>query len=249
MHHREAKEHVVLITGGARGIGTATAERLVASGARVMISDVLDGEGQALAERLGGQAAYVSLDVTDASQWAAAVKATEQTFGSLTALFNNAGIVEFSNIEACTQADFERVMAINVTGCFLGIQAAAPAMKRAGHGVIVNCSSTAGMQGYAGLAAYVTSKWALRGMTKAAALDLARDQIRVVSLHPGPIETPMTESLPREMAATQPIDRFGVPDEVARMVQFLICEASYSTGSEFVIDGGALVGSLAPVKG
>ena len=249
MHHREAKNHVVLITGGARGIGAATAECLVASGARVMISDVLDEEGRALAERLGNQSAYVSLDVTDASDWAVAVQATEQAFGPLTALFNNAGIVEFSNVEACTPADFERVMAINVTGCFLGIQAVVPAMKRAGHGVIINNSSTAGMQGYAGLAAYVTSKWALRGLTKAAALDLARDQIRVLSLHPGPIHTPMTAGLPEDMAASQPINRFGEPEEVARMVQFLMCEASYSTGSEFVIDGGALVGSLQPVQG
>jgi len=247
MHHTQASDHVVLITGGARGIGAATASLLVAAGAKVVLTDVLDKEGQALAEALGERAMYQTLDVTQSDQWHKVVASAEAQFGPITALFNNAGIVEFSNVERCSEADFERVMAINVSGCLLGIQAVAPSMRRAGHGVIVNNSSTAGMQGYAGLAAYVTSKWAVRGLTKAAALDLARDHIRVVSVHPGPIRTPMTESLPDDMAATQPIARFGEPDEVSRMVQFLICEATYSTGSEFVIDGGALVGHIEPV--
>ena len=237
----------ILITGGARGIGGATAQLLAESGAQVLITDVLDGEGEALAERLGPRVRYHSLDVTDPAGWEAAIAATEDAFGKLNALFNNAGILSFAGVEDCSAEDFRRVQDINVLGVFLGMKLCAPAIRRAGGGAIVNNSSTAGMQGYAGLAAYVASKWAVRGLSKAAALDLARDGIRVVSLHPGPIRTPMTDDLPRGMAETQPMPRFGEPEEVAAMVRFLLCEATYATGTEFVIDGGAIVGRLEPV--
>jgi len=237
----------ILITGGARGIGAATARLLAGEGAHVLVTDVLDDEGGALADSLGPKVRYTRLDVTDPGAWAAAVALAQEAFGGLNALFNNAGILAFGSVTDTTIEDFRRVQDINVTGVFLGMQACAPAMRAAGGGAIVNNSSTAGLQGYAGIAAYVASKWAVRGLTKAAALDLARDGIRVVSLHPGPIRTPMTENIPDETAAGQPLPRFGEPDEVAAMVRFLLCEATYSTGTEFVIDGGATVGRLEPV--
>lgn len=237
----------ILITGGARGIGGATARMLAADGARVMITDVLDEEGETLARELGPNVVYRRLDVTSADDWQAAVTAAEAQFGSLNALFNNAGVVKFAGVLQSTPEEFRSVIDINLHGVFLGIHTAAPALKRAGGGVIVNTSSTAGLQGYAGLAAYVASKWGVRGLTKAAALDLARDKIRVLSVHPGPIETPMTADLDRHMADSQPINRFGEADEVARMVRYMVCEATYSTGSEFVVDGGAVAGQVAPV--
>lgn len=237
----------LLITGGARGIGAAVARHLHAEGAQVLITDVLDDEGMALATELGARAQYLRLDVTNEGDWAAAVAEARAAFGGLNALFNNAGIVQFAGVADCTPDAWRRVIDINLTGAFLGIRACAPALADAGGGVIVNTSSTAGLQGYAGLAAYVSSKWGLTGLTRAAALDLAPQGTRVLSLHPGPIRTPMVEGLPDELAATQPIPRFGEVVEVARMVRFLICEASYSTGSAFVIDGGALIGQVEPV--
>lgn len=244
----QVKELCVIITGGARGIGAAAARLLAADGARVMITDVLDQEGEALAEELGSEVAYRRLDVTSPDDWRGAVEEAEARFGSLNALFNNAGIVGFSGVADCTPEEFRRVIDINLYGVFLGIHFAAPALKRAGGGVIVNTSSTAGLQGYGGLAAYVASKWGVRGLSKAAALDLAADKIRVVSLHPGPIRTPMTDGLGDETAGSQPIARFGEPEEVARMTRFLLCEATYSTGSEFVVDGGAVTGQVLPMS-
>lgn len=239
----------LLVTGGARGIGAATARLLAAGGAKVLITDVLDDEGAALAAAIGPNARYRRLDVTSEAGWAAAVAEAEAEFGGLNALFNNAGIVQFAPVQDCAPDAFRRVIDINLTGCFLGIRACAPALARAGGGAIVNTSSTAGLQGYAGLAAYVSSKWGLTGLTRAAALDLAPQGTRVVSLHPGPIRTPMVEGLPDDLAAAQPIPRFGEPDEVARMVRFLLCEASYSTGSAFVIDGGAVTGQVTHLEG
>lgn len=239
----------ILITGGARGIGAATARLLAAEGAQVLITDVLETEGAALAAELGARVRWRRLDVTDAADWGAAVAEAEGAFGGLNALFNNAGIVQFAPVQDCAPDAFRRVVDINLTGCFLGIRACAPALARAGGGVVVNTSSTAGLMGYAGLAAYVASKWGLTGLTRAAALDLAAQGTRVLSLHPGPIRTPMVEGLPDELAAAQPIPRFGTPDEVARMVRFLLCEASYSTGSAFVVDGGAATGQVMHLEG
>lgn len=237
----------LLITGGARGIGAATARLLAAEGARIMITDVLDEEGQDLAAELGEGVVYRRLDVTRTEDWEAAIAAAETQFGRLSGLFNNAGVVAFGSVEACTPEAFRRVIDINLFGVFLGIHFAAPALRRAGGGVIVNTSSTAGLQGYAGLAAYVASKWGVRGLSKASALDLAAGGVRVVSLHPGPIRTPMTAELTDATAAAQPIPRFGEPEEVARMARFLFCEATYSTGSEFIIDGGAVTGQVLPL--
>ena len=234
----------VLITGGARGIGAACARLLAGDGASVMITDVLHDEGQALADSLGPKVRYQPLDVSNPDAWKAAIAEAEAAFGSVNALFNNAGILAFGGVDTCTPEDFRRVIDINLYGVFLGIHSVIPALERAGGGVIINTSSTAGLQGYGGLAAYVTSKFGVRGLTKAAALDLAARQIRVLSIHPGPIRTPMTAEMSDEVAEAQPIPRFGEPEEVARMVRFMLIEASYSTGSEFIVDGGAVTGQV-----
>lgn len=247
MRHLSVDSLRVIVTGGARGIGAATARLLAANGARILVTDVLDGEGERLAAELAPNILYRHLDVTSPAEWSAAVDAAESAFGSVNALFNNAGVLARGGVADCTPDEFRRVLDINLTGMFLGIHSVAPALKRSGGGMIVNTSSTAGLQGYGGLAAYVASKWGLRGLTKAAALDLAGDGIRVVSLHPGPIRTPMTQGLSDEVTAAQPIRRFGDPEEVARMVRFLLTEASYSTGSEFVVDGGAVAGQVLPL--
>ena len=239
-----AQDLKILITGGARGIGAAVARDLHGRGARVLITDVLDDEGAALAAELGEGARYRRLDVSSEADWNAAVAEAQSAFGGLNALFNNAGILQFGSVADCTPESFRRVIDINLTGAFLGIHICAPAIAAAGGGAIVNTSSTAGLQGYGGIAASVSSKWGLTGLTRAAALDLAPQKVRVLSLHPGPIRTPMTESIPDDTASNQPIARFGEPDEVARMVRFMLCEASYSTGSEFVVDGGAVTGQV-----
>lgn len=242
-----AEDLRVIVTGGARGIGAATARLLGQRGASVLVADVLDEEGQSVADEIGERARYCRLDVSKAEDWDAAVAAAEEAFGSVNALFNNAGILGVGSVVDCSPDDFRRILEVNLVGVFLGIHAVAPALKRAGGGAIVNTSSTAGLQGYGDLAAYVTSKWGVRGLTKAAALDLAPDHVRVVSIHPGPIRTPMTAGMSDEVAAAQPIPRFGEPEEVAKMVAFLLTEATYSTGSEFVVDGGAVTGQILPL--
>lgn len=247
MNIMAAADLSIIVTGGARGIGAAVVRDLAGLGARVMITDVLDAEGEALAKQVGREAVYRRLDVTDAGAWQAAVAEAEERFGTVNALFNNAGVVSFGGVKDADPDAFRRVIDINLTGVFLGIRYTQEAIARAGGGVIVNTSSTAGLQGYGGIAAYVASKWGVRGLTKAAALDLAPDRIRVVSLHPGPIRTPMTAPMSDEIATAQPIPRFGEAEEVARMTRFLLLEATYSTGSEFVIDGGAVTGQVLPL--
>ncbi|MEX2502848.1 MAG: SDR family oxidoreductase [Trueperaceae bacterium] len=239
---------IALVTGGARGIGAAIARGLVAEGGRVVVADVLEDEGRALAAELGEAATFVRLDVTSEDGWTEALRETEAFAGPIDLLVNNAGVVGFGPIDAMDTDEFRRVLDINVTGVFLGMKHAIPSLRRAGRGTIVNVSSTAGMMGYANLVAYVGSKWAVRGMTKTAGLELGRDGIRAMSVHPGPIRTPMTEGMGDELAATQPIPRFGEPDEVAKLVLFLAADATFSTGSEFVVDGGALLGPLTPIE-
>lgn len=233
----------VVVTGGARGIGAATAAALVDAGMVVVIADVLDAEGDALAASLGAAARYVHLDVADSDDWDRVLAATEKELGPIVALINNAGIVEFGGVEALDPSQFRRILEVNLVGPFLGIHAAAPYLRKSGGGVIVNVSSTAGLMGYQNLAGYVSSKWGLRGLTKAAALDLADGNIRVLSIHPGPIATPMTAGLDDGIIAGQPIARFGSPAEVAAMIRFMVIEGTFSTGSEFVVDGGAALGS------
>lgn len=234
---------VVLISGGARGQGAAEARMLVARGARVVIGDVLEAEGAALARDLGDAAAFVNQDVTRPEDWARAVAAAE-ALGGLHGLVNNAGIYIPKPLMQTDVELFERHVRINQLGCFLGMQAAVPAMERAGGGSIVNISSVAGLRGSPNAFAYSTTKWALRGMTKAAAADLASRNIRVNSVHPGPIETPMldvrTPEENRRRLQSVPMRRAGTAEEVAKLVLFLLSDdSSYMTGAELAIDGGA----------
>ena len=238
------EDTVALVSGGARGMGASHVRGLVAEGAKVIIGDIRDDEGRSLAEELNGSATFEHLDVTSDQDWKKAVAVAEQTYGLIGLLVNNAGIEAHSAIEETEPAEFRRIIDINLTGTFLGMHNVVPTMRRAGGGAIINISSTAGLMGYATLAAYSASKWGVRGMTKSAALELAKDNIRVMSIHPGPIRTPMTEGFSEEIAATQPIPRFGEPEEVTRLMMFMAAEATYSTGSEWVIDGGAILGPV-----
>jgi 3alpha(or 20beta)-hydroxysteroid dehydrogenase len=233
-------DKVAIITGGAQGMGAADARMLVAEGAKVVIADILDEPGQTLADELGDAARYVHLDVSDEEQWQAAVEAAVTAFGKVNVLVNNAGIVEVAPLKSLDVDKWNRVLAVNLTGAMLGIKAVLGPMKDAGGGSIINVSSIEGMRGASRVHSYVASKWGLRGLTKSAALELASDNIRVNSLHPGFIRTPMTEHFPDDMVGT-PLGRPGKPEEVATFVVFLASdESSFSTGSEFVVDGGLI---------
>lgn len=237
---------VALVTGGARGMGEAEARRLVAEGAEVVITDVLDAEGEALAAELGDKAIYQHLDVTDEAQWDAVAKVAMETFGPVTALVNNAGIVLQVPIDQTTAEDFRKVLDVNVTGVFLGIKAIVPMMVEAGGGAIVNISSAAGLVGMPQLSAYCASKWGVRGLTKAAALDLGPRGIRVNSIHPGAIRTPMAAGIEDEHLASQAIARVGEPEEIASAVAFLVSDDALDiTGAELAVDGGMVLGATA----
>jgi 3alpha(or 20beta)-hydroxysteroid dehydrogenase len=239
------RDQVILITGAARGMGAEHTRALVAAGAKVVATDILDEDGNALAAELGASCIYAHHDVTSEADWRRVVALAERTFGPIRHLVNNAGIVTFGSIEAMSPETFRRTLEVNLTGCWLGMHVAVPSIKRAGGGSIVNVSSTAGLQGYGNLGAYVASKWGLRGLTKTAALELGRHGIRVNLIHPGPIRTPMIAGLDADtIAAAQPIPRVGEPAEVTALLLYLLADATYSTGSEFVIDGGAVTGQV-----
>ena len=236
---------VALISGAARGQGAAEARLFAAEGAAVVLGDLLDDEGAAVAAEIGEAAAYLPLDVTREDAWREAVALARSRFGRLDVLVNNAGILRAGPIETLALADFEAVVRVNQVGCFLGMQAAIPAMRAGGGGSIVNISSIAGIRGRAGVVAYAASKWAISGMTKCAAIELGPLGIRVNSVHPGAIDTPMISgpgfaaARERHLAAL-PLPRIGTPDDVASLVLFLASdESSYCTGAEFVVDGGA----------
>jgi 3alpha(or 20beta)-hydroxysteroid dehydrogenase len=244
------ENRTVIITGGSRGMGATHARGFVAEGANVVIADVLEKEGRALAEELGKRAIFVHLDVTSESDWTATVAAAEKAFGPVSVLINNAGIVRFGVIEKTDPKVWHQVIDINLTGTYLGIRAVAPSIRKAGGGSIVNISSGAGMTGSHGVGAYVASKWAVRGLTKTAALELARDKIRVNSVHPGNVLTPMiggAEAAEVGAGAVKhlAIPRIADPEELTQMVLFVASEqASFSTGSEFIADGGQLLGPV-----
>ncbi|MEA2742836.1 MAG: 3alpha(or 20beta)-hydroxysteroid dehydrogenase [Acetobacteraceae bacterium] len=234
---------IILISGGARGQGAAEARLFVAEGAKVVIGDVLEAQGERLASELGEAAVFVRQDVTQEDDWERAVNAAIG-LGGLHGLVNNAGIYQPKTLMETETALFERHMRVNQLGCFLGMKAVVPPMERSGGGSIVNISSVAGLRGSPGAIAYSATKWALRGMTKAAAIDLAPRKIRVNSVHPGPIDTEMLsvqtpEQSQRRLEAV-PMKRRGTAEEVASLVLFLLSEESgYITGAEVAIDGGA----------
>jgi 3alpha(or 20beta)-hydroxysteroid dehydrogenase len=233
---------VALITGAARGQGEAEARLFAAEGASVVLGDVLDGEGRAVAKDIGDAAVYTHLDVTDEEQWQAAVELAEDRFGPIGVLVNNAGILGFDAIDKMDVDTFRKVLDVNAVGTFLGMKSVVSSLVRNGGGAIVNISSTAGLMGQAYLSAYVASKWAVRGMTKSAAAELGRKGIRVNSVHPGGIDTEMIAGTDTSAPYYRrlPISRVGSVDEVARVVLFLASdESSYMTGAELAVDGGA----------
>jgi 3alpha(or 20beta)-hydroxysteroid dehydrogenase len=241
---------VAVVTGGARGLGEAYVRVLAAEGAHVVIADLLAEQGQALARDLSGQATFASLDVTDPEHWCRLRDEVIDRHGVPYVLVNNAGIHSFGTVIGDSYANWRRVQDINLNGPFLGINIIGSAMAEAGQqGVIINVSSTCGIIGYGDQAAYVASKWAIRGLTKAAALDLAPFGIRVHVIVPGPFATPMTAPFTAELTElvkSQPVNRIGDPPEAARLVRYLVLEATYSTGSEFFVDGGAMTGMSLP---
>jgi 3alpha(or 20beta)-hydroxysteroid dehydrogenase len=243
----------VLVTGGTGGQGASHVRAFHAEGANVVIGAIDAERGAALADELGARAHFTPLDVTDESSWSAAVLAAESTFGTLNVLVNNAGVQNPpAPIEHTDRATWSRILDINLTGTFLGIRAAAPALRRAAGGSIVNIASTMALGGTAYYAPYVASKWAVRGLTRSAALELGRDHIRVNTIHPGVIATPFIQE-PAAGAtvaiadfyspAPFAIPRLGEPADVTGLLLFLTSsEASFITGSEYVIDGGLLLG-------
>ena len=234
---------IALVTGGARGIGAAIVRRLHADGARVVVTDLLEAEGQALAAALGEDGLFLKHDVSSDADWARVVAATLERFGRLDILVNNAGIYHPGRIEDGPLDQVQRQFLVNQFGTYLGMRHAAAPMRAAGGGAIVNISSIAGQVGFPGAAAYVGTKWAVRGMTKTAAIELAPDHIRVNSVHPGFIDTPMLENNPPEtnqagIEAT-PLKRLGKPEEIAAAVAWLCGpDAAFVTGSEVTVDGG-----------
>jgi 3(or 17)beta-hydroxysteroid dehydrogenase len=240
---------VALISGGARGIGAATARLFAREGARVVLGDLLDPEARGVESEIngaGGQAAFVHLDVTSEGDWTRAVAAAESRFGRLDALVNNAGIGGAGRIEDTSREEWSRVMEVNATGVFLGTKAAIPALRRAGAGAIVNISSQLGLVGMDDSSPqYQASKGAVRLLTKLTALQYAKEGIRANSVHPGPIVTPMTEKrradpvIRARMVSRIPLGRYGEAEEIAYGVLYLASDESrFVTGSELVIDGG-----------
>ena len=245
-----------LITGGARGQGASEAKLFASEGANIVVTDILDEDGAATAADVGGT--YIHHDVTSEADWAAVVKQSVEQYGGIDILVNNAGIWMQTNVLGGSLEDYRRVIEINQIGVFLGMRAVVEAMTAGGGGSILNVSSIDGLVGMDLCLAYVASKWAVRGMTKTAARELAPHGIRVNSIHPGFIHTHLAveeESqletvhamLDAHAARLAPMGRAGRPEEIARLALFLACdESSYSTGSEFVADGGLIAGYPPP---
>ena len=231
---------VILISGAGRkrGQGVAEARRLVGQGAVVLMGDICDAEGMQLASEIGAGCRYIHLDVTSEADWRNAVAAAEQ-LGKLGGLVNNAAVYIPKPLAETSSDEFSLHMHVNQFGAFLGMKAVAPVLAKHGGGSIVNVSSVAGLKGSPGAIAYCSTKWAIRGMSKAAAADLARFNIRVNSIHPGPIATDMIAGIPTERRRRVPLGRDGHVDEVADLVSFLLSDSSaYITGAEIAIDGG-----------
>jgi 3alpha(or 20beta)-hydroxysteroid dehydrogenase len=247
-------EKVVIITGAARGMGEATARLFAAEGAKLALGDVMTTEGEAVAADIGGDAFFHTLDVSSDESWAEFTAVTVKKFGAVDALINNAGLVHFTPIEHFNPADADKILGVNTVGPMLGAKHVVPIMKAAGKGSIVNISSVDGLRGCNGLTLYTASKWALRGLTKSLAFELGTSGIRVNSLHPGGVDTPMgnARGLPPEQLnhafCRVPLQRIGQPDEIAYASLFLASdEASYVSGAELAVDGGWGAGYFQPV--
>lgn len=249
----QLKGRVAIITGGARGMGEATSRIFAGAGAKVVITDLLDEEGEALAAEIGDAASYRHHDVADEDSWRDLVADTVGRHGRIDVLVNNAGILMYETLVEMEKAAFEKVLSINLTGTFLGIKTAAPAMIAQGKGSIINISSSDALRGANSLGAYCASKWGIRGLTKVAALELGHRGVRVNSVHPGGINTPMintTEQTVGEMNLrflNIPLQRVGLPEEVARVSLFLASDdSSFMCGAELSVDGGAVAGVYYP---
>lgn len=238
-------ERTAIVTGGARGIGAGIVRTLVAQGATVIIADLLREEGEALALELGSSAKFVEHDVTDEASWRRLLELS----GPVDALINNAGILHFSTIPDTSEALFRRTLDVNLVGTFLGLHTVGADMAKRGSGSIINISSVDGLKGANGLAAYASSKWGVRGLTKVAALEFGLSNVRVNSIHPAGIDTIMANpdgETPEEAASRFtdfPLQRMGRPDDVAGIVAFLCSDAAaYITGAEIAVDGGLTAG-------
>jgi 3alpha(or 20beta)-hydroxysteroid dehydrogenase len=233
---------VALISGGARGMGESHARAMLAQGAKVVIGDILDEEGEALAAELGDAITYVQLDVTNRDDWARAVTTALGRYGRLNVLVNNAGIATPGSIGRCTPEQWDAVIAVNLTGVFNGIHEALDALKAAAPSSIINISSTAGLQGYGHLLGYSASKFGVRGLTKSVALELGAHNVRCNSVHPGAVATPMTAGIDASQSHVA-MRRVGLSEELSSLVVFLASdESSFSTGAEFIADGGETAG-------
>ena len=244
---------VAIVTGGARGMGAATCRLFVAEGARVVIGDVLDAEGEALARELGDAARFMRLDVADEASWVRVTEATMEQFGRIDVLVSNAAVLTFGGITELSKREFERAVSINLVGTFVGIRTIAPRMIAQKSGSIVNISSVDGLRGVNALAAYVSSKWGVRGLTKVAALELGHQGVRVNSIHPGGVNTAMSNPTGAPLEGNQPAlceraaaTRRPARRNRARDAVLASDEASYCNGAELAVDGGMAAGAYYP---
>lgn len=235
---------VAIISGAASGMGESHARRLAKEGAKVVLGDIADKEGQALAEEIGeDKALFVHLNVADYDSWVNAAEETVKTFGSLDVLVNNAGIFTRGNAVDATVEDWQKTIDIDLTGAFYGIKASVPAMREAGGGSIINISSIAGLVGFKNRLAYAAAKWGVHGMTKTSALDFGPDNIRVNSVHPGSVRTPLTAGLKRGFGQI-PLGRDADVNEISNLIVFLASDDSaFISGANIAIDGGETAGN------